>query len=151
MGARTGAVDLLDAGEVAVAGLIDAHLRPRLEHPQQPGHQPFRHLPPPLRRCSRLGSPVQAVASASPPLAAASVSPRTVASLSSALTHRQPIGLAEKFMVGLCLGPTWAISLRPNTNSRLFVTGPSPLTTCVRALVAVCDEMNKTRYYLHMF
>jgi hypothetical protein len=48
MGARTGAVDLLDAGEVAVAGLVDAHLRPRLEHPQQSGHQPLRHPPPPL-------------------------------------------------------------------------------------------------------
>jgi hypothetical protein len=42
-GTRTGAVDLLDAGEVAVAGLVDAHLRPRLEHPQQPRHQPLRH------------------------------------------------------------------------------------------------------------
>ena len=42
-GTRTSAVDLLDAGKVAVAGLVDADLRPRLEHPQQPRHQPLRH------------------------------------------------------------------------------------------------------------
>lgn len=42
-GTRTGAVDLLDAGEVVVAGPVDAHLRPGPEHPQHPLHQPLRH------------------------------------------------------------------------------------------------------------